>query len=288
MILLYIEDKILSGTIATYLDYLNLDYTTNIDHKVECAIVAEINPKTRKIAQTTKTIFIAYLEEQKIYTKFMRKNKVSKQYKEKILKFFEDCTNIVVSMPIFQKIISTSTNITVIPKEPFQLNLVKTKKGKDIVFYDPKYQNLNMIYELSIHYPKLKFYYVGYKNELTMRERTTFNKLPNNVIKYKKMDIISYMNLVNSAYIVIHNDIDDFYQIPILLKKNLIIKDIPYYENFLIPSKDCYFYDNFKSLVLKLEKIKNRRLSNLTDEVYCKLSKIDCKYVSHKYQILLV
>ena len=62
MILLYIEDKILSGTIATYLDYLNLDYTTNIDHKVECAIVAEINPKTRKIAQTTKTIFIAYLE----------------------------------------------------------------------------------------------------------------------------------------------------------------------------------------------------------------------------------
>ena len=87
---------------------------------------------------------------------------------------------------------------------------------------------------------------------------------------------------------MIHNDIDDFYQIPILLKKNLIIKDIPYYENFLIPSKDCYFYDNFKSLVLKLEKIKNRRLSNLTDEVYCKLSKIDCKYVSYKYQILLV
>lgn len=289
MILVYIEDKILAGTIITYLEQMKIKYTTNLNEEIKYAIVAEINKKTIEIINQTKTIFIAYLEEAKIYNKFIKNNRMNRQYQNKIISVLNKCAKVVVSMPCFKKFLLIKTDITVIPKEVIKLNFVKTKKGKTIIFCDSEYKDLELMYEIANQYPKYKFYYIGYKNKLNIKEKTILNKMPNNVILTKNFDILNFIQLVKDCYLVINNNLDLMYSlIPIMLKKHLILKDDPYYEDYFIPSKDCYFYEDLKSLNLKINKIIDKIVSNLSEDAYDRFIKINCKYVAIKYSILLI
>lgn len=289
MVLVYIEDRILAGTIITYLEQMKIKYTTSFSQEIKYAIVAEINKKTIEIMNQTKTIFIAYLEENKIQEKFVKENKINRQYKNKIISILNQCTKVVVSMPYFKKIIPLKTDIVVIPKEVVKLDFVKTKKGKSILFCDNDYNNLEMMYEIANQYSKYKFFYIGYKNKLSLKEKAILNKMPNNVIFVKNFSILTYIELVKDCYLVINNNIDLMYSfVSIMLKKHLILKDNPYYEDYFIPSKDCYFYDDLKTLCLKMNKIIDRRVSNLSEDAYDKFAKINCKYVAIKYSILLI
>lgn len=289
MVLVYIEDKILAGTIITYLEQMKIKYTTQLNKEVKYAIVAEINKKTMEIINQTKTIFIVYLEENKIYEKFAKENKMSHQYKNKIISVFNKCTKVVVSMPCFKKMLPIKTDIEVIPKEVIKLDFVKIKKGKTILFCDFEYNDLEIMYEVATHYPKHTFYYIGYKNKLNLKEKAILNKMPHNVTCIKSWNLFTFIQLVKDCYLVIHNSCElNYTLIPILLQKHLILKDIPYYEDYFIPSKDCYFYEDLKSLLLKIDKIMDRRLSNLSKDAYDKFIKINCKYVAIKYSILLI
>lgn len=70
--LIYIEDNELSSKIISYLDYINKEYTLDINSKYEYVLIADINKKSIEISKNKKVILITYLFEKK-YIKLLLK-----------------------------------------------------------------------------------------------------------------------------------------------------------------------------------------------------------------------
>lgn len=293
--LVYIEDKKLLTKIITYLDQEKIKYTTDIKDKYECAIIAQINSRTKEFIKTKKVIFIAYLEENKIYNNFNKKTKQAKIYQNNIIEFLNNCTHIVFSMESFKNIFKDKINTKIsiihkeIPKIKYTKKDTKIDKKNYIVVNDFNCENISLMIKLANIYENI-FYYIGYNN-LTLRQMKYYNSLPKNIIKIKQIEDETYKELVRNSYIVIDLNKDNidikYIQIPILYKKTLILKNIPYYEDYLIPFREIYLFSNEVDLLKKIDKIKEKRLSNVTDEAYFKISKDNFKGIASKYSLIL-
>lgn len=105
------------------------------------------------------------------------------------------------------------------------------------------------------------------------------------LVKYHNINIFWY--LVNESFIIINNsDIilkDDYLNIILLLKKILISKDNILYENYLLNSFHIYTYNNLKELKIKLKKVTESRLLNLTSNSYEVIKDNNFKEIAHKY-----
>lgn len=285
MVYIYIEDKSLLTKIISYLEISKIEYTTDIKDNFKLAIIAEINKKTDYIISNYKTIFIAYKEENRIYNNFL--NNKNFKYQQAIKMVLENCYKVIFSMEYFKSIFNDiSTKIYIIHKSN---PLIETRKilnfSKYIIVNDFDYKNIDLMLELSNKYD-YKYYYIGYK-KLNKQEKIIYNKLPSNVIKIKYHDYFTYIKLVKQSYMIIDfnsSNIDiNYIKIPILLKKKILLNKIPYYNKYLIANKHAYYFDSLKDLLNKIKKIKENRLSNLTEEAYFKViletdEKIALKY----------
>lgn len=285
MVYLNIDDMKLLTKIITYLDMEKIRYTFNKCENITFAIVARLDKKSIDIIENYRTIFIAYNIEY-LFSK--------QEYINEISKNLNKCYKVIVSMEYLKKIVKNNikTDIVVIHKEipliKYNKRDTRILKKKYIVVNDFKLKNLKLFQELTNKFD-YKYYYIGF-NKLKVEDENIYNKLPNSVKKIKYFDYDIYKDIVKNSYIVIdlNEDVDIKYiQIPILFKKNLIVKDIPYYDKYLVSNKDIYMFNTKKDLFLKLKKIIDGRLSDLTDDAFYKINDDNCKVIAHKYSQIL-
>lgn len=261
--LLQIKDKMLLFKIATYLDELHIKYTTNINDDYEYIIIAELSRKNISLIEKTdkKVIFITYLIEDKIITK-------NQSLLFKLNNILDKCFKIIVSMLSIKKIINKE-NVIIIEKPINNINLYDkfkiNKRKRKILIIDLEGQH-NKIEDISKLYSKYEYIYVTHNLKIQNDNNIVIKDFNDNTY----IELIKMSNLV----IIFDTNIDIKYLYPIIiLKKQIIMKESPLYENYLINSKNIYLFKDKKELLLKLKKIIEKRIANLTDEAYELISK---------------
>lgn len=302
MILVYIEDKKLLTKIVSYLESASLSYTTDLKVEYEYLLIAEANNKIIKLLdnidlKTKKIIFISYLEEENIL-----KNKIS----DKLNKILNKCYKIIVSLPSIKNILKKKikNEIVVIERELPIINISKSnsdiynkykisKRKKKILLLDFDYNNIEIIHEIAHKYNKINFVYVGFKSDYLIKEKNLnlLYNMPSNVsfVKYFDFNIIS--DLVKISYLIInfHNikfDINYLYMI-LIFKKQLLTKESNMYEDYLINSKNSYIFSDNKDLLIRLNKILEGRVANLTDNGYSLVKDNNFNEIAKKYSFYI-
>lgn len=302
MILVYIEDKKMLTKIVSYLESASLSYTTDLKVEYEYLLIAEANNKIIKLLdnidlKTKKIIFISYLEEENIL-----KNKIS----DKLNKILNKCYKIIVSLPSIKNILKkkVKSEIVVIERELPIINISKSnsdiynkykisKRKKKILLLDFDYNNIEIIHEIACKYNKINFVYVGFKSDYLIKEKNLnlLYNMPNNIsfVKYFDFNIIS--DLVKISYLIInfHNikfDINYLYMI-LIFKKQLLTKESNMYEDYLINSKNSYIFSDNKDLLIRLNKILEGRVANLTDNGYSLVKDNNFNEIAKKYSFYI-
>lgn len=301
MILVYIENKELLTKTINYLEGSRLSYTTDLKVDFEYLLVAEANNKIINFIdnhdlKNKKLIFITYLEEEKILL-----NKIN----DKLFKLLSNCYKIIVSLPSIKEILNKKikNDIIIIEKEIPIINISKSnsdiynkykisKRKKKILLLDSDYNNIQIAHELALKYNKINFIYVGFKSDYLIKnkELNLLYNLPKNVscVKYYDFNILS--DLVKISYLVINFEelleINYLYMI-LLFKKQLLMKESTLYKKYLINSKNCYLFKDNKDLMIRLNKIIESRVSNLTDNGYLLIKNNTFNDIVKKYSFYL-
>lgn len=305
MIFVYIEDYSFLTRVIYYLKKANINYTTDLDSDFSYILVAQVNAKTLKFIDEhsdKKIIFMTHLEEEKIYHHFNSNNKYSKTHKNRYHSFFHKCYKLLVSLPYFKMILKNDcSQIDIIPFELPIINISRntkdiynkydlSKRRKKILIIDLYYDYLSYIYELGIRYPKYDFIYVGYKSKylLTKKEKSILNDMTSNISYISYIDLNIYSDLCKISYIVIDFCsylLDRSYlYVSFLLKKSLLLYDSSLYQDFIIPSKHCYIFKDKEDLFLRIDKIINERVMNLTEIGYDLIKKFTMEEIVKKYR----
>ena len=267
MVLAYIKNKKNLKIALSFLEKNKFKYTFDIQEFYDYIITDTILKKSLD----KKIIFLLYLYEKVLYKEYING---SYQTLEKIKNYLNQYDYIISSMPLYEKILKDRIYRKIIILEENSLIIKKNiRKGKYITILDFEYKNLKLVQEIFLKFNN-PIYYVGY-NKLNKKDLTIYNNLDKKIIKIYDIDYFDFANLVKDSYLVIDmSDIDidvRYHNLTILLKKFLILKDIPYYDNYLIPFKEVYYYQDNKDLINKINKIKEKRLSNLSDNAYLKI-----------------
>lgn len=287
MNLIYIENKSLLTKFVTYFDYMNIRYTTNFNDDFDTLIIAQNNKNSLKlIDRAKKVIYIAYLDELKIY-----KNKYD--YRNKMMPFFNKCNLIVVSIPFFKKFINHK-KIMVLPTENLCIGLCKNKlfslRRREINIVDSNYKYLNNIFDIVNSYPNYNFNLIGYSVNLSKKDRLLLDDLPNNLKLYKYCNERLLGSYINNSFLVIFFDnileSSDYLNICLNFKKNLLILDSDLCYQYLIDNKNSYLFtlDNFSK---KLKKILTNRVCNLGSEGYNLVKENNFSVIADKFCKLL-
>lgn len=301
--LIYIENKELLTKILSYLDYINKDYTLDINGNYEYVLIADINKKSIEISKNKKVILITYLFEEKIYRVFTKNNKQNREFKNRLINNINNFYKVIVSIEPIKKILETKTNteIVTINKELPTINMGNTKyiydiykikkRRKNILYIDFNYEGLNNLNLIAQKYPKLNFIYLGFKPyyNMTKREKNLYLNLPNNIYKVKYVDFDVFCDLLKISDIVINEsnilfDIKYLYAI-LILKKKYLSKNLSY--EILIDNKHIYMYENSKELIIKFNKIYEERLADISINAYDLVINNTFFQIVKKYSIYL-
>ncbi len=300
---IYIENKELLTKILSYLDYINKEYTLDINGNYDYVLIADINKKSIEISKNKKVILITYLFEEKIYKVFTKNNKQNREFKNRLINNLNNFYKIIVSIKPIKKILETkiNTEIITINEELPVINISSTKyiyeiykikkRRKNILYIDFNYEGLNNINLVAQKYPKINFIYLGFKPyyNMTKKEKNLYLNLPNNIYKIKYVNFNIYCDLLKISDIVINEsnilfDIKYLYAI-LILKKKFLSKNISY-EN-LIDNKHIYMYENSKELIIKFNKIYDDRLADISINAYDLVNKNTFFQIAKKYSIYL-
>ena len=307
MILLYIENKKLLTKIINYIENAGISYTTDLNVEFEYLIIAETSNKVlnfinNDLYKNKKIIFITYLEEEKIIIN-SKKNKLNN---EKLFNLLNKCYKVIVSLPSIKNILKKiiNTDIVVIEKELPIINISKSnndiynkykisKRKKKITIIDLNYNNIKIIYELSLKYKKFNIVYVGFKPDYLIKENdlNLLYNMPKNVsfVKYYDFNVISDICKVSHLIInfeELNLDIKYLYMI-LLFKKQLLMKENILYSDYLINSKNSYLFKDNKDLLIRLGKIIDGRVSNLTDNGYLLVKDSTFNEIVKKYSFYI-
>lgn len=305
MVLVYIENYSFLTKIVYYLKRAGFNYTTDMNLSYDYILIAEINSKTKKLIEEhpdKNFIFITHLEEAKIYNYFNSTSKRSNMYKNKYRKFFNKCYKLIVSLPYFKNLLKNyCMKIDVIPNEIPIVNISRntrdiyykytlSKRKKKIIIIDLYYKNLNYIYELATRYSKYEFIYIGYASNylLPKKDRDILYKLPSNIVLISYINEYIFSDLCKVSYMVIDFDSYllgiNYLYISLILKKYLIVYDNLLYKDLFVPSKHCYYFENKNELFLRVDKIINNRVMNLSDVGYDLIKSFTLEEVLKKYR----
>lgn len=288
MIFVLIYNKPFLTKVISYLDNTDLKYTTNPKLEFDYILVAEMNKKVETFLsehESKKVIFFTHLEESKIYYHFQANNKRSRMYKNRYYNFLNRCYKVIVSLPYFQKMFEKKQlQIKVIPLEIPIINISKNtkdiydkynipKRKKKILVVDSNYHYLKQMDMLVHKYPKQQFLYLGYEPGYLLKEKQQkiLYHLPDNVTYIKHLDFNIFSDLCKISDMVIYLDYSlpiDYLYVSLLFKCQLLVEEIPFYEDFLVNSKNCYMFRDDSELILKVGKILDNRVGNLTDKAY--------------------
>lgn len=276
MVLIDINNKNILTRLVTYLD--NCDIPSTIDKTTEFNKIIIDDIKNPVIADNKiKKYFLLYDMEEKIYKNSNKKSKRSIKYIKDIIRYIDKCDFIITSLPYFRNYLSGYINknkIIIIEKQIPNLYKITSKKSKNILIFDPEYNNIDIANDIAIHYPKNKIEIIGFSYDklTTVKTQKQFENLNPNIDIVKYYDEYIYTEKCLSSNIIIYcsNKIADlkYLYLSILVKKKIIVKEELLYQDYLVNSKNIYTFRNNKELIIKTDKIINNRLANLTLESY--------------------
>lgn len=305
MIFVYIENYSFLTKVIDYLKRSDIHYTTDMDTDFSYILIAELNNKILKLIDEypdKKVIFMTHLEENKILRQFTSNHKRSRTSRNRYHLFFHRCYKLIVSLPYFKNLFHNDCSlIDVIPIPLPIINISRNtkdiydkyqirKRRKKIVVIDVYYDYLSYMYDLGVRYPKFDFIYVGYKSKylLTKKEKVILNDMTSNVSYISYIDFNIFSDLCKVSYLVIDFNsylLDRTYlYMTILLKKQLLLYDVSLYEDFLVPSKHCYLFKSKDELFMRLDKIINTRVMNLTENGYDLIKGYTMSEIVKKYR----
>ena len=303
MIFVYIENSSFLSKIIYFLQCSGIKYTTDLNSSYSSILIAEVNHKTIKLIEENydkQIIFITYLDENKILRCFNSNNKRSIEVRNKYSSFFRKCNKLIVSLSYFKNILSEYCyNIDVIPHImiPFNQGLKNineryslNKRKKKVIIIDLYYDNLEYIYNLTNKYPKFEYIYIGYKPSylLSNKKLELLHKLPSNVIYIPYIDLFVLQDLLKVSYIVVDFNsyklgIEYMYLIIMMRKYYLLFNNV-LYRDLLIPSKNCYCFNELEEFISRFDKIVNGRVMNLSDNNFELIKSFTFEEVIKKYR----
>lgn len=290
MILVLIENRTFLTRILSYLDEINLPYTTDLGVEYETLVIAECSNKVRTFMEentSKRVIFFTALEESKILKYSKKQTKTGKNYLLHLQQLCNRCTRIVVSMPAIANLLKKKTKreIVLLPRELPVITISKSnkdvfdkfhlsKRNKKILIMDLYYEHLEEISILALKYPKCQFLLIGFQVEylLSSKNKERLHTLPNNVIQQKYLDFNLYSDLCKASWLIVyfyHADLNmQYLDITLLFKKQLLLENHFYYQDYFINSKNAYLFQGTEELLLRFKKIMEERVANLTDNGY--------------------
>lgn len=293
MNLVYIENKEFLAKIVTYLDFENINYTFDVFSHFDCLIISQFNKKTLELIEKSKrVIYIAYLDEIKLYNNYLKKNKKASLYISKMKENFSKCNVVITSLPFFKKVLNCK-KIMVIPYENLCVGLCKNKifniRKKVITIIDSNYKYLDYYFDL-IHNSNLNYELIGFNSDLSKRDKSLLNDLPKNLnlIKYCNERILQ--NYINNSQLIIYFDniieSSNYLNICLNLKKNILLLDSELCNDYLIDNKNIYLFslNNFEK---KFNRIIKNRVCNLGVEGYNLVKENTFKKIADKFCKLL-
>lgn len=305
MILVYIQDRVFLTKVIRNLDLANISYTTDINDFSEYILVADMSHKTSDFIRKnngSKIIFMTELEEYKMYDNMTSNSKKSKSYINMLNQFLNGCYKVITSNLYIKKMISKNNkNVYYIPcllptiaisksnKEIYSKYSLPTRRKK-IMIVDILYKHIDALFLLSEKYPHYHFIYIGYSSDYNLTARTkNFKKmLGSNITYIKYVDLTIFSDLCKVADIVVYYEsfqLDrEYLYVPLLFKKILLVEDILWYQDYFISSKNAYLFKNNNMLDLKLSKIFEHRVMNLTENGYMLVQNCDLESTLKKYR----
>ncbi len=302
MTLIMIENRNLLAKIVSYFDYLKIDYTTNPQHDYQYLLVAELNKRIinrieNNVNNHKKIIFLAYLEEPKIIELCKSQSLRAIKYYNLLTSTLNLCYKVIVSLPSIRDLLKNriDSKVEVIEKEnPRFIKPLKIKeKNNSCLIIDNNYKRLKEINELALKFPKVSFTLLGYLPDysLSSQKINLLYNLPSNIIIIKTCDLFTYLELIieNKITIYCENTLLDHENILyiILLKGQLLVKDTLLYDKYFINSKNLYLYKDSKDFILKVSKMLNKQISNLSGDTYLFICHNNLPGISHKFKELL-
>lgn len=302
MIFVYIENYSFLSKMIYYLKSAGVKYTTDLNSSYSSILIAEVNSKTIKLIEENydkQIIFVTHLEENKILRCFSSNNKRSMEVRNKYINFLNKCNKLIVSVPYFRNIlIEYCNNIDVIPhimvnfnqgfkniNEIYSLN----RRKKKVIIIDLYYDNVEYIYNLVNKYPKLEYIYIGYKPDylLSKKKLELLHKLPINIIYIPYIDLFVLQDLLKVSNVVIDFDsyrlgIEYMYLVNAMRKYYLLFDNV-LYRNLLVPSRNCYYFNNIEEFIFRFDKIINGRVMNLSDNNFELMKSFTFQEVIKKY-----
>lgn len=252
--LVYIENKDNLAEVLTYLDMAEIKYATN---NYKTVLITDINNRILKIIKNKKVFLLTnYIE-------------------DKIIKKIPNIENlkIITSIPLLKD----NKNTIFIPKILPKIELKKnkyiyenykiTKNKKKIIILDKYMKHIKEVQNIINEYSKFEFIYIGYTN--SKKEKNIIENL--NVVWIKYVNLSKYNELCNISNMVIIFDKNvkiDFLYTSVLTHTEIFIIEENNYNNYFIPSKHYYTFDNINSLNNKLHKLLTSRISSLNDNAY--------------------
>ena len=289
MILVYIQKYSFLTKVIQYLNQADIQYTTDLNANFTYILLAEMNSKTLKLINEypdKKIIFMTHLEENKMLHYFESNQKRSRMYRNRYHSFFCKCYKLIVSLPYFKILCKKDCDqIDVIPYEIPIINISRNtrdiyqkyhlnKRKKKIIVIDLYYDYVEFMYDMAVRYSNFEYIYMGYQPAymLTKKQNIFLKKIPSNVTHIPYFNENIFSDICKIGYIVIDFTSyllsRSYLYISLSFKNQLLLLDMPIYQDFLIPSKHCYFFRTKEELLLRLGKIIDDRTMNLTDVGY--------------------
>lgn len=309
MILVLIENRTFLTKVLSYLDEINLPYTTDIEAEYEVLVIAECSNKVKNFIQERnpkKIIFFTVLEESKILRYSKRQTKTGKNYLLQLQQLCNKCTRIVVTMPAISNFLKKKIKreILTLPRELPIIAISKSnkdifnqfhlvKRSKKILVIDLYYEHLKEVNILALKYPKCQFILVGYQVEylLSSKNKEYLHTLPSNVVRQKYFDINLYSDLCKVSWLVVyfyHADLNmQYLDVTLLFKRQLLLENHFYYQDYFVNSKNAYMFQTMEELLLRFKKIMEERVANLTDNGYELITKNQHKEILKSWSQIL-
>lgn len=254
--LVYIENKDNLAEVLTYLDRANIKYTTDIC-KYKIVLITDINDKILKIIKNKKVFLM---------TNYMEDRQIKKLPNIDNLKIITSISSL-----------KNNKNTIFIPKILPSLNLKKNKSiyedykisktKKKVIILDKYLKHIKEVQTLINEYPKLEFIYVGYKN--SKKELEIIENLNVVWIKYVNLNRYNEICNISNMVIIFDHDIDiNYLYMSILTHTEIFMIEDNNYNNYFIPSKHYYSFNNIDNLNNKMKKLLTSRISSLNDNAY--------------------
>ena len=294
------------------LEYAGVEYTINPDDDYDIVHIHTYGTISFDLAQVCKKnnkkiVYHAHSTEEDFRDSFILSNQISPLFKKWIITCYELGDHIVTPTPYSKGLleqygikkeitdISNGINIDRFVKDKklgdkFRKAYKYKKKDKVIIgigLYLERKGILDFV-ELAKRMPQYKFIWFGYTPLYSVPEKSrkaVKTELPNlQFAGYVEQDVI--IQAMNGADLYIFPTLEETEGIPVMeacaCKQKILIRDIPVFEGWLEDGVNVYKAKDIDEFEIKIDKILNNELKDLTEEGYKIAADRDLRVIGEK------